>query len=97
MDLLGQRWSLRILWELEAGQMGFLELRRRMNNCSSSMLAERLRQLQDAGVVEKNPNRSYELSFAGIRLSQALEPLWEWSQIWASGERFNPFPPGAKS
>ncbi len=62
MDLLGQHWSLRIVWELEAGQMGFLELRRRMNNCSSSMLTERLRQLQDAGVVEKNAKRAYELS-----------------------------------
>ncbi|MET4050286.1 MULTISPECIES: helix-turn-helix domain-containing protein [unclassified Rhodococcus (in: high G+C Gram-positive bacteria)] len=96
MDLLGQRWSLRIVWELEAGQMGFLELRRRMDNCSSSMLAERLRQLQDAGIVEKNAKRAYELSFAGIRLSQALEPLWDWSRVWAAGEQFDPFPPGAQ-
>lgn len=97
MDLLGQRWSLRILWELEPDQMGFLELRRRMDNCSSSMLSERLRLLQEAGVIEKNPSRTYELTYAGIRLCQALEPLWEWSQTWASGGRFEHFPPGAGS
>ena len=42
MDLLGQRWVLRIVWELEPGSLGFLELRRRMGNCSSSVLATRL-------------------------------------------------------
>ncbi|OLT34003.1 helix-turn-helix transcriptional regulator [Rhodococcus sp. BGS-1C] len=86
MDLLGQRWSLRVLWELEPGQLGFLELRRRMDNCSSSMLSERLRLLQDAGIIEKNSARTYELTHAGVRLGKALEPLWEWSQTWAAGE-----------
>lgn len=95
MNLLGQKWSLRILWELEAGQLGFLELRRRMDNCSSSMLAERLRQLQDAGLIEKSPSRTYELAQAGIALSAALEPLWQWSVEWAAAQSLAPTPPQA--
>lgn len=96
MDLLGQRWSLRILWELEAGQIGFLELRRRMDNCSSSMLSERLKQFQEAKIVEKTPARTYELTSAGLQLSRALEPLWEWSRKWISGESFDVIPSGGQ-
>ncbi|MFC9995070.1 winged helix-turn-helix transcriptional regulator [Nocardia sp. NPDC127526] len=83
MDLLGQRWMLRVIWELEPGPLGFLELRRRMGNCSSSMLSVRLQRLQDAGVVAKKPDKSYELTIAGRQLGLALEPLWQWSDRWA--------------
>ncbi|MET9487510.1 helix-turn-helix domain-containing protein [Nocardia sp. NPDC006630] len=84
MDLLGQRWMLRVIWELEPGPLGFLELRRRMGNCSSSMLSVRMQRLQEAGVVVKKPDKSYELTEAGTELGQALEPLWQWSQRWGA-------------
>ncbi|WP_433733004.1 winged helix-turn-helix transcriptional regulator [Nocardia sp. CA-129566] len=82
MDLIGQRWILRVLWELEPGRLGFLELRRRMGNCSSSMLSTRLQHLQSAGVIIKNPDKTYELTPAGQELTQALQPLWDWSERW---------------
>ncbi|MFI6871753.1 winged helix-turn-helix transcriptional regulator [Nocardia sp. NPDC050406] len=83
MDLLGQRWVLRVLWELEPGALGFLELRRRMGNCSSSMLSVRLQRLQNAGLVVKQTDKSYELTAAGRELTAALEPVWAWSRRWA--------------
>ncbi|GAB2531575.1 winged helix-turn-helix transcriptional regulator [Nocardia heshunensis] len=83
MDLLGQRWMLRVIWELEPGPLGFLELRRRMGNCSSSMLSVRLQRLAEAGVVDKKPDKSYELTTAGIELGHVLEPVWQWSERWA--------------
>ncbi|MFR9749882.1 winged helix-turn-helix transcriptional regulator [Nocardia sp. 004] len=80
IELLGQRWMLRVLWELEPGSLGFLDLRRRMGNCSSSVLSDRLQQLQAAGLVEKRgPRGAYELTPAGIHLSEALQPLWHFS------------------
>jgi DNA-binding HxlR family transcriptional regulator len=79
IDLLGQRWMLRVVWELEPGPLGFLELRRRMGNCSSSMLADRLQQLLAANVVKKDTSGAYELTSVGVRLGVALEPLWDWS------------------
>ncbi|MFI1914155.1 winged helix-turn-helix transcriptional regulator [Nocardia sp. NPDC020380] len=85
MDLLGQRWMLRVIWELEPGPLGFLELRRRMGNCSSSMLSVRLQRLVEAGVLEKKPDKAYELTAAGAELGAALEPLWQWSERWATG------------
>ncbi|MFC9896131.1 winged helix-turn-helix transcriptional regulator [Nocardia sp. NPDC127579] len=84
IELLGQRWNLRVLWELEPGRLGFLELRRRMGQCSSSMLSTRLQQLQSARLVEKNPDKSYELTTAGRQLGAALEGVWAWSQHWAA-------------
>lgn len=83
IELLGQRWMLRVVWELEPGPLGFLELRRRMGNCSSSMLSNRLQQLQAAGLLEKHgPKGAYELTPAGVRLGESLRPLWDWSEIW---------------
>ena len=87
IELLGQRWMLRVVWELEPGPLGFLELRRRMGHCSSSMLSNRLQQLQLAGLVEKHgPKGAYELTSAGVGLSEALQPLWDWSESWARGD-----------
>ncbi|WP_238846031.1 winged helix-turn-helix transcriptional regulator [Nocardia terpenica] len=83
MELLGQRWMLRVIWELAPGPLGFLELRRRMDNCSSSMLSVRLQTLQDAGIIVKRPDKSYELTARGGELSRALEPLWAWSERWS--------------
>jgi DNA-binding HxlR family transcriptional regulator len=85
MELLGQRWVLRIVWELEPGALGFLELRRRMGHCSSSMLSERLQQLQAARIVSKLPDKSYELTVpAGTALGAALQSVWDWSAGWAA-------------
>ncbi|GAA5056405.1 helix-turn-helix domain-containing protein [Nocardia callitridis] len=80
MELLGQRWILRALWELEPGRLGFLELRRRMDNCSSSMLSVRMQTLQSAGLITKNADKSYELTPAGTELAVALRPAWEWAR-----------------
>ncbi len=82
MDLLGQRWVLRVIWELEPGPLGFLELRRRMGNCSSSVLADRLNALSRAGIVEKLPDKAYELTaHRGVALGAALEGLWQWAEV----------------
>jgi DNA-binding HxlR family transcriptional regulator len=84
MELIGHRWMLRVLWELEPGCLGFLELRRRMGNCSSSMLSTRLQHLQTAGLIVKKPDKSYELTTAGTELGAALQSVWDWSERWAS-------------
>lgn len=79
MDLLGQRWTMRVIWELEPGPLGFLELRRRMGNCSSSVLADRLVTLAAAQVVEKQTDRTYRITTTGQSLAQALDHVWKWA------------------
>ncbi|RJO74822.1 transcriptional regulator [Nocardia panacis] len=82
LELLGQRWMLRILWELRPGPLGFLELRRRMDNCSSSMLSARLQQLQANDIVAKRPDKAWELTTAGKDLGRVLDHLTQWSTKW---------------
>lgn len=80
-DLLGRRWALRILWELRTGQPTFRELRQRCDAVSSSVLASRLRELSEAGIVA-HTGSGYALTPAGRDLLTRLRPLIEWAARW---------------
>jgi DNA-binding HxlR family transcriptional regulator len=85
LDLLGQRWTLRVIWELQQEQpLGFRELRRRADEMSSSVLADRLRRLTEAGIVTAGEDGSYRLTHLGAALGPALEPLRAWAARWAA-------------
>jgi DNA-binding HxlR family transcriptional regulator len=84
MDLLGRRWSLRILWELRYGPLGARAVLGRCDGLSSSVLYERLRELSDAGLLEQDDSDAYVLTDLGAGLGAALEPLDSWARRWAS-------------
>lgn len=84
LDLLGRRWSLRLLWELRAEPTGARALRERCDAMSSSVLYERLAELTAAGLIDKNADGAYELTAVGVALGTALVPLDEWSKDWAA-------------
>ncbi|AFA76180.1 hypothetical protein GPOL_174p01610 (plasmid) [Gordonia polyisoprenivorans VH2] len=53
-----------------------------MGNCSSSVLADRLNALSRAGIVEKLPDKTYELTaHRGGALGAALEGVWQWADV----------------
>jgi len=83
LDLLGHRWSLRVLWELRRGPVGARALLERCASLSSSVLYDRLRELSAAGLIEKDEHSHYRLSDLGSDLGAALEPLDAWAQRWA--------------
>lgn len=83
LDLLGRRWSLRLLWELREGAVGARDLRARCDGMSSSVLYQRLSELRAAGLVAQSPTGSYVLTDTGAQLGAALEPLNSWAQNWA--------------
>lgn len=82
-DLLGRRWTLRVLWELRDGGLTFRELQRRCEAMSSSVLSQRLRELREAGVVEQSDADGYVLTAEGCSLLAGLSPLHEWAERWA--------------
>ena len=94
LDLFGRRWSLRIIWELRDGELGFRPLQQRCDDMSSSVLRQRLTELLDARLLEQLPDRRYLLSPIGQRAYQALRPLIQWSDEWAQ-EIVRPAPGGA--
>ena len=53
LDVIGGRWKALILWHLRDGKHRTGELRRRIPHISEKMLIQQLRQLEDAGVVER--------------------------------------------
>ncbi|HET7015739.1 MAG TPA: helix-turn-helix domain-containing protein [Streptosporangiaceae bacterium] len=83
LDLLGRRWTLRVLWELRDGPVGARALRERCDGMSPSVLYERLGELADAGLVRQVDDLRYELTDLGGDLGAALEPLNAWSLRWA--------------
>ena len=83
MDLLGRRWSLRILWELRDGPVGARALRQRCDGMSSSVLYTRLEELTDARLVEQDDSGEYRLTQIGAGLNASLQPLDAWARRWA--------------
>ncbi len=79
LDLLGRRWSMRVIWELRKGPMTFRELQERCGGISSSVLAQRLAELREAGIAAEGN----ALTDEGRRLLEAYEPLAAWARRWA--------------
>jgi DNA-binding HxlR family transcriptional regulator len=82
LDLLGRRWALRIVWELREQPASFQALQRRCDSMSTSVLSQRLSELRDAQLVEKDPAGEYALTESGSLLLTRLDGIEEWTQEW---------------
>lgn len=83
-DLLGRRWTLRVLWELRDGAaQGFRELQASCDGMSSSVLRDRLAELSTAHLVATDDAGRYLLTRDGRELLDALAPLDAWAKRWA--------------
>jgi DNA-binding HxlR family transcriptional regulator len=84
-DLLGRRWAMGIIWNLAAGPATFRALQnpkgRTVKTISPSILNARLKDLQEARVVERTLD-GYALTALGRELFQLIEPLDMWSVRW---------------
>lgn len=86
MDLLGRRWTLRILWELRDGPVGPRAMLARCEGLSSSVLYERLHELTDAGLLERHDS-SYALTELGASLRTAIQSLDGWAKEWSKATK----------
>ena len=90
-EILADRWTPLIVRELILGSHRFNEIERGLPGISRSLLASRLRDLEDAGVVERLPGArpkatAYHLSECGRDLKAVIEALGGWGVRWAFGE-----------
>jgi DNA-binding HxlR family transcriptional regulator len=84
LDLLGRRWTLRVLWELRDGTPAtFRDLRDRCDKMSTSVLNQRLTELREAGLVGHGA-AGYRLTKRGAELQEALAPLDSWAKRWSA-------------
>ena len=68
-----------MLWELRDEPLRYAELRARCEEMSTSVLAQRLRELAEAGIVEQRDG-AYALTKTGRELNERLLPLNEWAR-----------------
>ncbi len=86
LDLLGRRWTLRIIWELRGDALSYVDLRACCDAMSTSVLSQRLTELKDAGIITLNEG-NYTLTEDGRDLLQAMLPLNDWATRWAEREK----------
>ena len=90
-ELIGEKWTLLILRELLLGTTRFNDFQRAMSRMSPTLLAKRLRSLEDSGIIirEKLSGQKgyeYRLTAAGKELSPLVEILAVWGMRWARGQ-----------
>jgi DNA-binding HxlR family transcriptional regulator len=82
LDLLGRRWTLRIVWELREAPRRFRELQDSIG-ASPTVINTRLTELREAKLVELDPDNGYRLTALGEELLRLMLPLHVWSEKWA--------------
>lgn len=83
LDLLGRRWSLRILWELREQPLTFRALQGACDGVSPTVLQQRLKELRTARLVGHDGASGYALTDLARRLYPSLMALHDWAEDWA--------------
>jgi DNA-binding HxlR family transcriptional regulator len=92
LEVVGERWTLLIIRELLCGNYRFSELLNGVPLMSRSLLAQRLRTLEESGLVERRQRDAgkgyeYHLTDAGRELEPIVRSLGQWGQRWARRSR----------
>jgi DNA-binding HxlR family transcriptional regulator len=101
LDVVGERWALLVVRELVLGPKRFTDLRAGLKQLSADVLAQRLRQLEQAGVVRRRTlpppagSRVYELTERGHELEPVLLALGRWGSRAAMPAGGGPLGPDA--
>jgi DNA-binding HxlR family transcriptional regulator len=83
IDLLGKKWVLRILWEMNTGPCTFRQLQDRCGGISPTVINGRMKDLMAANLVDKDSPSGYQLTDLGKELLLLFIPLNQWAQQWA--------------
>lgn len=81
MELLGGAWTPNVIWHLQAGPRRFSELQVDMTPISAKVLSQRLKELEQKGVITRQvmsttpPSVEYALTDLGRELVPAIEAI----------------------
>jgi DNA-binding HxlR family transcriptional regulator len=88
IELIGKRWTGAIVFALTESEMRYAELGKAIPGLSDRLLSQRLRELEEEGLVERQveagtPVRvTYSLTVVGRELDPALRELKAWASRW---------------
>lgn len=84
LDVIGDRWTLLIIRDLFLGRSRFNEFRQSTPRISPKLLSERLKRLEDDGIVERTlhesrpPRAEYHLTEKGRSIFPVLFAIGTW-------------------
>lgn len=84
LDVVGERWTLLIVRDLLLGPRRYTELMRGLPGITTNLLAKRLREMENAGLIEPvqagsaDGHHSYRLTPLGMSLEDAVQSLATW-------------------
>jgi DNA-binding HxlR family transcriptional regulator len=85
LDLLGDKWTLLVIRDLFLGKHTYGELLQSAEKIPTNILADRLKRLEKAGVVEKEPYQehpvryAYALTAKGRELKEVIRAIVLWA------------------
>jgi DNA-binding HxlR family transcriptional regulator len=83
LDLIGRRWTLRIIWELRGDPLTSRALREKCDDISPTVLQARLGELRHAGFVTLDKPGGYRLTDLGRELLASTNMLYLFAERWA--------------
>jgi DNA-binding HxlR family transcriptional regulator len=90
LTVLGQKWVMRIVRELGDRTQRFCELQDALGGANSATLSQRLKLLEDEGLIERHeisatpPWVEYSLTSKGMDLRGAMAGIDRWAERWAA-------------
>lgn len=89
IDVIGGKWKVLILWNLNEGVKRFNELKRSLPNITQKMLTQQLRELEEHGLVARTvyqevpPKVEYSTTEMGKKLQGTLFEMCKWGDEYA--------------
>ena len=91
-EIIGAKWTALLVHDLSEGPRRFTELEHACTGISPRTLSERLRALEDEGIVvrrsypESPPRVEYELTDKGAALLPIIDAMREFGRDWLAAE-----------
>ena len=91
-EILGSRWTIVLLRELLTGSTRFNDLRRGVPRMSPALLSKRLKDLEEAGIVQRVASAAdpevfeYQLTQSGEELRPVVMAVGNWGARWVRSE-----------
>jgi len=92
IELIGKRWTGAILTVMRQGATRFCEIREGIPGISDRLLAERLKELEEHGIVGRTvtdarpPQVAYHLTEKGEALGPVLDSVSQWAEKWCAAQ-----------
>lgn len=91
MQVLGKRWNGHIIQVIGGGRLRYFELKQQVAGISDAVLAARLAELADGGLVTRGVRGDgrrgeYGLTPKGLELVDVLNELTLWAERWEIGD-----------